>query len=73
VQLRDGTVAFCKPTAATPPVATPGNPRDTATIGRRAPRIINDPTVGTSDTAETGLRANSLIPKDRTGGKANEC
>jgi hypothetical protein len=47
---------------------------DTSTGGIRAPRIINDPAVGSGQTAETSAGGNSGLPKSSgTPSKANGC
>jgi hypothetical protein len=47
---------------------------DTSTGGIRAPRIINDPAVGSGQTAETSAGGNSGLPKSSAApSKANGC
>jgi hypothetical protein len=60
----------CGPAAGSPAAATAGSAPD-ATVGMRAPRIIDDPTVSTSETAETGLSTSSAIPKQKTARPAD--
>jgi hypothetical protein len=66
-----GSRPGCTPSSGNPSAAT-GTPPD-ATTGMRTPRIINDPTVGTSQTAETGLKPDTVIPKDPKTGKVGDC
>ncbi len=68
-----GSQPGCGPSAGGASTSSADGPSDTTVGGVRAPRIINDPTVGTSDTAETGLAPNSVIPKDPKAGKASDC
>ena len=67
-----GSRPGCAPSLGNPSGATGGNPPD-ATPGIRTPRIINDPTVGTSQTAETGPIPNTVIPKDPKTGRRGDC
>jgi hypothetical protein len=67
-----GSRPGCGPSPGNPSAATGGTPPD-ATIGMRTPRIINDPTVGTSQTAETGLKPDTIIPKDPKTGRPGDC
>jgi hypothetical protein len=47
---------------------------DTSTGGIRTPRIINDPAVGSGQTAETSAGGNSGLPKSSGApSKANGC
>lgn len=47
---------------------------DTSTGGIRAPRIMNDPAVGSGQTAETSAGGNSGLPKSSAApSKANGC
>lgn len=68
-----GSRPGCRPSTGSPSGSTADRPTEPATDGMRTPRIINDPTVGTSQSAETGLSINSMIPKDPKTGKARDC
>jgi hypothetical protein len=68
-----GSRPGCGPSPGSASTSSADSPSDATAGGVRAPRIINDPTVGTSDTAETGLAPNSVIPKDSKTGKAGDC
>jgi hypothetical protein len=63
----------CAPSADGPPAERTAKPPDAMPGDVRTPRIINDPTVGTSQTAETDPISNPLIPKDPKTGSTKDC
>jgi hypothetical protein len=68
-----GSRPGCGPSPGGSPVASGERPPGSTAGGAQAPRITNDPTVATSERAETGLGTDAVTPKNPKTGKLGDC
>ena len=68
-----GSRPGCAPSPGGSPVASAERPPGSTVGSPRAPEIVNDPTVGSSERAETGLGTEPVTPKNPKTGKLGDC
>jgi hypothetical protein len=68
-----GSRPGCGPSPGGSPLASAERPPGSTTGSPRVPEIVNDPTLGSSERAETGLGVDSVTPKNPKTGKLGDC